>query len=140
MATTELDSKTAEAAGLKFPPDTQLFMLNLLRYRDHADYGGSSEFTACSGQEAYFQRYLPAFAKIEGADKTSVVFAGGAIASLVAPADENWDAVAIVTYPSFDAFRSISENPQYAKEADPHRRAALADWRLIATTKLELPS
>ena len=42
-------------------------------------------------------------------------------------------------YPSFDAFRTLVESDAYKTKADPHRSAALADWRLIATSKADLP-
>jgi len=54
------------------------------------------------------------------------------LARLVGPPDEPWDEVALVRYPSFADFRRVVENPRYLREAVPHRRAALADWRLIA--------
>ena len=57
----------------------------------------------------------------------------------VAPAGEQWDDVALVERPSFEVFRTLVESEAYRKEADPHRAAALADWRLIATGKADLP-
>jgi hypothetical protein len=140
MTTTELDPAIVGTVGAERRTDTQVFMLNLLRFRERADYGVGSEFTPCSGKEAYLQRYLPAFAKVAAGDGTSLFFAGEVFASLVGPTDEHWDDIAIVVYPTFDVFRKITDDPQYAKEADPHRRAALLDWRLIATTKLTMPA
>ena len=63
----------------------------------------------------------------------------GCTITIVAPADEQWDDVAIVGYPGLAAFRTLVESEAYKKEADPHRSAALADWRLIATSKADLP-
>lgn len=51
---------------------------------------------------------------------------------VVAPADEGWDDVAIVQYPSFAAFRAVIESEDYRTTAEPHRMAALDDMRLIA--------
>lgn len=61
------------------------------------------------------------------------------LARLVAPPDEQWDDIAIVEYPNFAAFRRVVESSDYKTEATPHRKAALEDWRLIATTRMELP-
>lgn len=66
-------------------------------------------------------------------------FVGNVLAPLVAPPGEHWDDVAIVEYPSFAVFQRMMESSAYQTEAEPHRRAALADWRLIPTAKADLP-
>ena len=141
MRTTKIEKEAVLAAADRIPEDAPVFMLNLLRYKEQADYGEQTNLAPCSGREAYFQRYLPAFNKIassEGVEGIKVFYVGSVTARLVAPSDEKWDDVAIVEYPNFAAFRRVSESPQYATEADTHRRAALEDWRLIATTKMDL--
>lgn len=60
-------------------------------------------------------------------------------AAFVGPADEAWDDVALLRYPNFAAFRAIVESAAYQENADPHRHAALADLRLLATTPVPLP-
>ena len=141
MPTTEmtpdaLDTAAAAAAGAG---DQPIFMLNLLRYNDRADYADGAGFPSCSGREAYFQRYVPAFGKLAEGTGIKPFWIGNVMAGIVAPADERWDDVAIVEYPSFDAFRALVGSDAYRTEADPHRAAALADWRLIATAKADLP-
>lgn len=44
------------AAAGAIPADTPIFMVNLLRYREQADYGDRPTAAPCSGREAYFQR------------------------------------------------------------------------------------
>ena len=66
------------------------------------------------------------------------LYFGSALAGLVAPPEESWDDVAVVEYPDFAAFRRVSESPEYQAVAYPHRQAALADWRLIATRRIAL--
>ena len=61
------------------------------------------------------------------------------MAGFVAPAGEQWDGIAIVEYLGFDAFRTLVESNAYKAQAHPHRVAALADWRLIATGKADMP-
>lgn len=46
------------------------------------------------------------------------------------------DTVALVRYPSVEVFRGLIADPAYLETAAPHRVAALADWRLFATTSL----
>ena len=141
MATTEmtpdaLDSAAAAAGGAG---DQPIFLLNLLRYNERADYADDAGFAPCSGREAYFTRYVPAFGKLAEGTGIRPFWIGNVLAGIVAPAGEQWDDVAIVEYPSFDAFRTLVESDAYKAQADPHRAAALADWRLVATGKADLP-
>ncbi len=139
MQTVEMTSEAVRAAAGLIPEGVPVFMLNLLRYREHADYGDRAGVAPCSGREAYFQRYVPAFNQIPSADEIKIFFVGPVHAGVVAPPDERWDDMAIVEYPSFAAFRRIVENPMYEAEAAFHRTAALADSRLIATTRMVMP-
>ncbi len=59
---------------------------------------------------------------------------------LIAPAGEAWDDMVIVEYQDFATLRRIPDSAQYEAETATHRRAALADWRFIATLKIDLPS
>ncbi len=142
MRTIEMNSADLSAASEKIPKDEPIFMLNLLRFREQADYGSRVDVAPCSGREAYFQRYVPDFNRVAascGVDGINIFYVGVAASLLVAPPDEKWDVVAVIEYPNFAAFRRVVESSEYQTEADSHRAAALADWRLIATTKMELP-
>ena len=141
--TTEMTPEAVASAAETFPANTPLFMLNLLRYRQRADYGGRADMPSCSGREAYYDHYLAAFNQVAASEKIEgiqVFYLGAVTAHLVAPANEHWDDIVIVQYPDFAAFRRLVESPLYAAQADPHRSAALEDWRLIATTKVTLPA
>jgi uncharacterized protein (DUF1330 family) len=135
MRTTDMTLENIQAAAGAIPADAPVFMLNMLRYRERAEYAGA-DAPPCSGREAYHERYRPAFGRVAEGAGVKVAWLGGVLAKLVAPAGELWDDVAIVEYPSFAAFRRVVENPRYEAEAAPHRKAALADWRLIATAKM----
>ena len=137
--TTELAPQALLAAAAAIPADTPIYMVNLLRYREQAAYDDPATAAPCSGREAYFQRYVPAFAKVTAGEGITPFWVGNVLAQLVAPPGEHWDDVAIIEYPSFAVFQRLMENPAYHAEAEPHRRAALADWRLIPTTKAQLP-
>lgn len=136
MRTIEINLDALDAAARKIPPDAPVFMLNLLCYREHADYRGRPGEVPSSGRDVYHGKYRVAFARIAAEAGHKVSWFGGVLASLVGPPDERWDEMAIVEYPSFAIFRSLVESPRYKAEADHHRLAALEDWRLIATAKL----
>ena len=143
MQTVKMDPAAVAAAAGAVPEGVPIVMLNMLRFRGQADYGDRTGVAPCSGREAYFQRYAPALRgliereEITGVD-SRVVWVGSVHAAVIAPADEQWDAIALVEYPSFAAFRRLTEHPKYLAEASFHRTAALEDSRLIATTQVVL--
>ena len=137
MATTNIGEHGMDEAARALG-DGEVLMVNLLRYNDTAQYEGGDQLP-CSGREAYFTRYVPAFAEVTQGQGIAAQWVGSVHAALVGPADEAWDDVAIVRYPSFAAFRTMIEGADYRAKAAPHRRAALADWRLLATTPMPLP-
>lgn len=144
IQTTELSSEAILATAGVVPAGQPVFMVNLVRYKERADYGGEhTDLPPCSGREAYFQRYVPAFNQVVAALQAKgikPVWLGGVFATLVAPSAEQWDHLVIVEYPTYATLRKVLESPEYQTQADPHRRAALADWRFIATAKLNLPN
>lgn len=142
MKTVEITPEAVRAAADAIPAASPLLMVNMLRYRERADYGDRTDVAPCSGREAYFQRYLPAFNQVaaaEGITGIAPVWVGTVLARVVAPPDEQWDDVAIVEYPNVAAFRRVVESPRYNADAAPHRQAALDDWRLTATVRMILP-
>ncbi|MEY9753349.1 hypothetical protein [Bradyrhizobium yuanmingense] len=135
----DINASLAMAAS-SLPGDQPIFMINLLRYRNEALYRDKSELPACSGREAYFTRYVPAFRKIATPQGVRPTWLGSVGALLVAAQGEAWHDAAIVRYPDFATFRAIVLSSDYRREAEPHRLAALADWRLIATTEVQVPA
>ena len=111
-------------------------MLNLLRFRTRTAYEDKSGFSEVSGVEGY-TRYREAFHAVTQSLKVpiSLVYVGQAYPGLV-PGVGKWDAIALVKYPSFTAFRSIIESEDYIKTAQPHRLAALEDWYFMPTTEV----
>ncbi|MDF3084352.1 DUF1330 domain-containing protein [Burkholderia sola] len=139
MSHTEYTRAAFEAASHALGDQEPVYMVNLVRYRTEADYGGNTEFPACSGREAYFQRYAPAFKQVAIGEDYAVSWVGNVRGVLVGTNSEAWDDIVIVRYSSFTALRRILESPAYEKDAAPHRRAALADWKFIITTQPDLP-
>ncbi len=114
------------------PDETPILMLNLLRYRDAAAYPDDSGHSPCSGREAYKRYSRTALSKVQNVGGRVELMAL-AKAMLIAPAEEQWDEVLLVRYPSREAFLSMLADPEY-QAATVHRTAALADSRLIGTT------
>jgi hypothetical protein len=143
MTTTDLNPEIIAQLARDLPDGQPFYMVNLLRFREKASYADGVTPAGNSGQEAYFNGYLPAFAAIaKDLDLASVrpIFAGVVAGIVAGPTDEIWHATATVEYPDFAAFVRIVESDGYRRTANPHRRAALADWRLIASTKLNMPT
>jgi len=111
--------------------DMPIVMINLLRYRDRAQYPPGATAQACSGRDAY-QRYgaevLPMLAAVGG----KILWLGNAKHTVIGPEGERWDDAVLVQYPSRTAFLTMISRPEYQQIAI-HRSAALDDSRLIAT-------
>jgi hypothetical protein len=139
MATTLILPNAIAAAAESGASGQPIFMLSLLRYNERAEYNDGSTLPACSGREAYFGRYVPAFGALSEGSVITPFRISNVVAGIIVPADEQWDDVAIMEYPNFPAFRALVESDAYKAKAAPHRVAALADWRLIASSKADLP-
>ena len=139
METVECTRAALEEAGNILGEAGPVYMVNMVRYRDQADYGAKSDLPPCSGREAYFQRYAPAFNKVAQDEDYGVFWVGNVRGVLVNPEGQAWDDIVIVRYANFKALRRILESAAYEREAAPHRRAALTAWQFIATTQPSLP-
>jgi uncharacterized protein (DUF1330 family) len=120
------------AAFLTHVPDgRRLVMINLLRFRERADYPPGTRTEKHTGREAYelYSRHAMKFlAKVGGRP----IWRGEARFAVIAPAGEQWDEAILVEYPSRNAFERMIGNADY--QAGLYRRtAALDDSRLIAT-------
>jgi uncharacterized protein (DUF1330 family) len=105
-----------------------VIMLNLLRFKDHAD--GIDQ--GITGAEAY-ERYSTATEPFLQAVGGRVLMAITPEQSVIGPPDGEWDLVALVEYPSRAKFLEMAMDPDYRK-IHTHREAALQDSRLIACT------
>ena len=126
-----------------FTAGTPLYVLNLLRFRTNAEYPEGIAPVGETGREAYFNGYAPAFravARDRGVVGVKPVWIGSVAASIVGAPGEQWDAVAIIEYPSVAHFRQVVDTDDYRVRAEPMRKAALADWRLIAQARMDMPA
>ncbi len=105
-------------------------LINFFKLRDHARYPATSVHgsEARSGHEA-FGRYsavsAPALEKVGGRFLVVAPFRNALIGD-----DEDWDLVAIGSYPDRDALIAIFEDAEY-RDAFVHRRAACERQRVF---------
>ena len=140
---TEMTAEAVAEATRALDGKGPVQMVNLIRYNQQAAYDVGSTLPPCSGREAYFQKYLPAFAEVAGkvapGEHFTPIFLGNVASTLIGAPGEAWDDVALVEYSSFETLRKIIASREYESLAAPHRRASLADWRFLAATKVNLP-
>ncbi|RZU01080.1 DUF1330 domain-containing protein [Rivibacter subsaxonicus] len=105
-------------------PDGPVVMLNLLKFREHANYPAGSPHAPCSGADAY-RRYQTAFVETVGdVSHAEVVWEGQVDKTFIGDATQDWDKCLLVRYPSRQHFLSMMANAAY-REALVHRYAGL---------------
>lgn len=107
-------------------------MLNLLRFREVADYSATPSIAPASpisGEEAYrlYMNHTLPHLRASGGD---LLFFGRGGNFLIGPADERWDAAMLVRQSSVEAFLAFAKNEGYLGGIG-HRAAALIDSRLL---------
>lgn len=119
----------AFAAG---DPDRPVQMLNLLKYRDRAQYADPTEGSDCTGREAY-ARYIEAAGKsIQAADGT-LMWYGTVGDLLIGGLGDDWDEALIVEYPTRNHLLRMFGDPDY-QATTHHREAALERTIILACT------
>jgi hypothetical protein len=119
----------------------QVWMLNLLRLRDIADYSESPSLApsaTISGADAfdlYISHALP-FLKASGGE---IVFLGEGGAFLIGPEGERWDRAMLVRQNSVLSFMAFATDKAYFAGLG-HRTAAIEDSRLLPLVELAKPS
>lgn len=113
------------------PRDTPIHMLNLLKFRDLADYpeGHPNHGKGLTGREAY-EIYKKGFQRVVAGDGAAMVWQAPLECVVTGPAEE-WDEAFVMGYPNSIAFMAMVRNEEYIRDIVPHRTAALADSRLI---------
>lgn len=130
MRTVAITPDAIAALAEALPPGEPVTMLNLLRFRDQAQYADGDEAAPCSGREAYYGRYAPVATPMVMARGGSVMWAGRVAGHTVCPDDERWDDALIVQYPDISAIAGLFTDPAY-QAVVKHRTAALEDSRLL---------
>lgn len=108
-------------ALMSLPADSPVTLLNFFKLRTKARYAGTDSADSCSGQDA-FSRYAavsaPGLERVGGRFLLLAPFG-----STFAGESEDWDFVAIGSYPNRDAVIALFEDDAY-REAYAHRVAA----------------
>lgn len=119
---------------MSLPADAPVAALNLFHFNTKAKYQpGDPEFGTPAGEipgEAAFQKYAsvagPIIEKLGG----RTVFSTPVDQMMIGPADAAWDVVAIMYFPTRQAFIDMLSNPEF-QDTSRHRKAALANHRMI---------
>lgn len=111
------------------PKGVPIVMLNMLRFRERAEYPDGRP--SISGRSAY-AKYSAEAAKHVAKVGGSLVWFGEAQGAVIGPSDEHWDHIFLVRYPSIEKFIEMISSAAY-QAIVVHRSSALKDSRLIAT-------
>jgi hypothetical protein len=110
--------------GFLEPDDGKpIYMLNLLKYKDNAEYHDGRE-TNLSGREAY-HLYVEGVKKCLAKVGGEMTFSSTVRRLSIGSVDELWDEVAIAMYPNRTAMMQMMQLPEMA-EIGLHRKAGLA--------------
>jgi hypothetical protein len=134
-------SREAGGAFLRRGIEGPVTMLNLLRFREVADYTAHPQLTPTtpiSGAEAfdrYIRHTLP-FLRESGGE---LLYLGAAGPYLIGPSDESWDLAMLVRHASTQTFLAFERHEPYLAGIG-HRTAALADARLLPLSERPMPA
>lgn len=131
--TTYID--VTQEAGRAFfmdAPSGPVEMLNMLRFRETADYSAFPALapeSPISGREAYarYAAHTKPFLQQAGSE---VIYAGQGAGFLIGPQEARWDLVLVVRHQSIKDFMAFATHEAYLAGAG-HRSAALEDSRLL---------
>jgi uncharacterized protein (DUF1330 family) len=116
------------AALMGNPSGDAIVMLNLLKFKDKAEYA-DGRATTLSGREAYMLYGAP-MQKVVERHGGKLIFTGMISSLVIGEVEDMWDVCALMEYPSAAAFAKIATSPEVA-EIGVHRAAGLAGQLLI---------
>ena len=111
-------------------PEGPIFMVNLLKFKEHAEYHPGRE-TALTGYQAY-QIYGRGVAQLLPRYGGEVFFMGDVTMLSLGQVEDLWDEVAIAKYPNRAALFEMSTSEEWQALAE-HRAAGLAGQLNIET-------
>jgi uncharacterized protein (DUF1330 family) len=122
-----------QLAGFAEPgPEGPIYMVNLLKYRDRAEYPDGRE-TDLTGREAY-AIYGKAVAELLTEFGGAAIFSATVERLMLGEVEELWDTVAIAMYPSRAAMLEMMSSPKM-QDIGIHRAAGLAGQLNIETSQ-----
>lgn len=132
MASNYIDPSPANFQAFKdLPRDEPIHMLNLLEYREQAEYPQGHEHAGkgWSGRRAYEEYGKtsgPIFRRVGG----TMVWRGAFQTMVTGPDAKRWHDGFIAHYPNAGAFFEMIKDPEY-QQTVANRTAALVDSRLM---------
>jgi uncharacterized protein (DUF1330 family) len=122
-----------QLAGFAEPgPEGPIYVVNLLKYRDRAEYPDGRE-TDLTGREAY-AIYGKAVAELLTEFGGAAIFSATVERLMLGEVEELWDTVAIAMYPSRAAMLEMMSSPKM-QDIGIHRAAGLAGQLNIETSQ-----
>lgn len=118
-------------------PEGPIVMLNLLKFKDRADYDDGSD-ADLSGRQAY-ARYAAAVGAMVQALGGRVLFSGDVTLLTIGQAEELWDEALLLEYPNRGALIAMTTSEEY-RAISHHRRAGLDGQLNIETTHTDGPT
>jgi uncharacterized protein (DUF1330 family) len=102
--------------------DTPIYMLNLLKFKDKAEYadGRETPMTGAEAYDIYGKEVQTHIEKVGG----KIMIAGDISRLMLGEVEDLWDKVAIAMYPSRKAMMTMIQDPDYQASAK-HREAGL---------------
>jgi uncharacterized protein (DUF1330 family) len=118
-------------ALLNNPPEGSVRMINLLKFKAQAEYDDGTNGGCRNGMEAYMRYGAALFDGILKSVGAKLVFSESVFMGVIGDAvATDYDLVAIMQYPSVQAFQEMTSMPAY-QQAAKHRDAGLASQLLI---------
>ncbi|MXP28967.1 DUF1330 domain-containing protein [Porphyrobacter algicida] len=127
-----IDPSRANFEAFKdLPRDEPIHMLNLLQYRELAEYpaghaNADKGWTGRRAYEEYGKASGPIFRRVGG----RIVWRGAFQTVVTGPEEMRWDDGFVAEYPNAAAFFEMIKDPEY-QQAVVNRTAALVDSRLV---------
>jgi hypothetical protein len=117
----------------------QVVMLNLLRFRETADYSQTPELAPdvpISGTAAFY-RYIEHTLPYLHESGGDLMFLGAGGPFLIGPGQERWDMAMLVQQSSVESFLAFASHEAYLAGIG-HRTAALEDSRLLPLSQIDI--
>ena len=113
------------------PDDGKFVMVNLLKFKEKAEYEDGSDGDLSGAYARYGKAVQACLAAVGGRQ----VYAGPVTGLLLGEVEELWDMVALAEYPSLAAMQQMVGSPEY-QAIEKHRKAGLAGQLNIRTKPL----
>jgi uncharacterized protein (DUF1330 family) len=113
--------------------DTPVVMVNLLKFKEHADGANAG----MSGAESYM-KYGAEMKKFVESKGGRFIWSGRADSMVIGESDVDWDVIALVEYPSRKAFLEIASSSHVAEIGEDRKMGLEGQWLIATTTANEL--